>query len=286
MNEIGTRIYHLRDYRCMTNRELAGRIGISESQLSRIERGKTATVSSDILTGLSREFKVSADYILGLSPTKENSHVLSELRLSEAACEKLVRREIDGETLSRLMEQKEFESVVRLSRAYFTDVYAEGTAYRNTILEVGASFLRDHAAETDHAEAVRVKAGDVVHAKTRDHEIEFTQIQRLMKKALAGAKAQYEQEQAEHDPALKRRFATQQFAARLREIAEEVHAAEGTEEEKLDRLTDRMMDEIQHKCGLPDWAAKPLKPIYKRIIRATGKTGQKTEDEAEIDAVE
>ena len=250
MNEIGTRIYHLRDYRCMTKRELAGRLGISESQLSRIESGKTATVSSDILTGLAKEFNVSADYILGLSPTKENSHVLSELRLSEAACEKLVRREIDGETLSRLMEQKEFESIVRLSRAYFTDVYAEGTAYRNAILDVGASFLRDHAEETDNAEAVRVKASDVAHAKTRDHEIVLSQIQRLMKKTLAGAKAQYESEQADHDPALKRRIANQQFAARLREIAEEVHATEGTEEEKLDHLTDRLMDEIQHKSGL------------------------------------
>lgn len=133
MNKIGTRIYHLRDYRCMTNRELAGRIGISESQLSRIERGKTATVSSDILTGLSREFQVSADYILGLSPTKENSHVLSELRLSEAACEKLVRRKIDGETLSRLMEQKEFESIVTLvkGRKYI------GSPFKYSFTDVG-----------------------------------------------------------------------------------------------------------------------------------------------------
>ena len=94
MKSVGERIQNLRDYRNMTIRALAAKLGISESQLSRIESGRTATVSSDILTGLAKAFDVSADYILGLSPLKDNSHILSELRLSEAACEKLVRREV------------------------------------------------------------------------------------------------------------------------------------------------------------------------------------------------
>lgn len=55
MNEIGKRIGDLRDYRNMTKRELASRLDISESQLSRIESGKTATISSDILIGLAKE---------------------------------------------------------------------------------------------------------------------------------------------------------------------------------------------------------------------------------------
>lgn len=36
-------------------------------QLSRIISGETKTVSNDILIGLANEFKISADYILGLS---------------------------------------------------------------------------------------------------------------------------------------------------------------------------------------------------------------------------
>lgn len=91
MRTIGDRIRDLREMRFWTKRELAARLGISESQLSRIERGKTAKVSSDILIGLANEFDVSSDYILGLSPAKENSHILSKLRLSEIACEKLIR---------------------------------------------------------------------------------------------------------------------------------------------------------------------------------------------------
>ena len=274
MKTIGERIQGLRELRFLKKRELAERLGISESQLSRIENGKTATVSSDILTRLAREFDVSADYILGLSPTKDNSHILSELRLSETACEKLIRREVDGETLSRLMEQDRFGDVIKLSRAYFSDIYAEGVSYRNAILDSSASFLREHAEETEHPDAVRIKANDIVHAKTRDHEIELTQIQTLMRRILAEAKTQYEQERAEQDPALKRRIAGQAFSARLREIAEEVNTTQETEEEKLDRVTDRVLEEAQAANGLPDWTARLLKPIYKRIIRSTGKAKQ------------
>ena len=133
---------------------------------------------------------------------------------------------------------------MKLARAYFTDLYTEGVGYRNAIPDSTASFLRDHAEETEHPEAVRQKAGDVVHAKTRDHEIELTQIQALTGKILADAKAQYEREQTEDDPALKRRIANQAFSARPREIAEEIHAVEGGEEEKLDRLTNRVVEEI------------------------------------------
>lgn len=269
MKTIGERIQGLRELRFLKKRELAERLGISESQLSRIENGKTATVNSDILTRLARELDVSADYILGLSPTQNNNHTLSELRLSEAACEKLIRREVDGETLSRLMEQDRFGDVIKLSRAYFSDIYAEGVSYRNAILDSSASFLREHAEETEHPDAVRIKANDIMHAKTRDHEIELTQIQALVRKVLADAKAQYEKEK--QDPALKRKIAGQEFSARLREISEEVYAMEGTEEEKLDRLTDRVLEDVEKQTGLSGRTAKLLKPIYKRIIQKSGR---------------
>ena len=172
------------------------------------------------------------------------------------------------------MEQDRFGEMIKLSRGYFTDIYAEGVSYRNAALNFGASFLRDHAEETAHPEAVRSKANDVLQARTRDHEIELSQIQTLMRRILAEAKTQYERESTEQDPALKRRIAGQAFSARLREIAEEVNAAQETEEEKLDRVADRVLEEAQAANGLPDWTARLLKPIYKRIIRSTGKAKQ------------
>ena len=48
-------------------RNLRKKLGVSASQLSRIVSGETRTVSSDILIGVAKEFKVSTDYLLGLS---------------------------------------------------------------------------------------------------------------------------------------------------------------------------------------------------------------------------
>ena len=275
MKSIGTRIQEQRELCFWTKRELAERLGISESQLSRIENGKTATVSSDILAGLARAFDVSSDYLLGLSPIPDHSHILAELHLSEAACEKLVRRSVDGETLSRLIEHEDFGTFTRLARAYFADTYAEGVSFRNAILDSGASFLRDHADETEDPEAVREKANDIARAKTGSHEIELTQLHALSKRILKDAKAQYDKERAEHDPALRRRIAGEAFSNRLREISEEVYAMKGTEDERLDRLTDRVLEDVEQQIGLSSWASKLLKPVYKKIIRSAGQDKRK-----------
>ena len=63
----GQRISDLCNGNHITQKELAEKIGVSASQLSRIVSGETRTVSSDILIGVAKEFKVSTDYILGLS---------------------------------------------------------------------------------------------------------------------------------------------------------------------------------------------------------------------------
>lgn len=54
----------------ITKSELARRLGISPSQISRIINEETKTISSEILIALAKEFHVSADYILGLTDEK------------------------------------------------------------------------------------------------------------------------------------------------------------------------------------------------------------------------
>lgn len=108
MKSIGDRIIDLRESKMMTQKELAKILGITAGQLSRIEKEITPTLNSEILIKLTKEFDVSADYILGLTPVQTNNHELSELHLTEKACEKLIKHEIDGDTLSRLMEHEHF----------------------------------------------------------------------------------------------------------------------------------------------------------------------------------
>lgn len=52
--------------------ELARRLNVTPSQISRIVNEETKTISSDILIALAKEFDVSADYILGLTDKKSN----------------------------------------------------------------------------------------------------------------------------------------------------------------------------------------------------------------------
>lgn len=67
--------------------------------MSRIVSGETRTVSSDILIGVAKEFKVSTDYILGLSTVSvRKSCDISELGLSEEAADlfqRLVKKMIE-----------------------------------------------------------------------------------------------------------------------------------------------------------------------------------------------
>ena len=82
---------------------------LASSQLSRIENGETKNISGDILVKLAKEFRVSTDYILGLTTVSvPESYDISELGLSEEAIKGLVIGAVDVEILNRLMEHKSF----------------------------------------------------------------------------------------------------------------------------------------------------------------------------------
>lgn len=61
----GERIVKLCEKQQISQRELARRIGVTSSQISRILKGETKTINSDMLMALAQEFGVSTDYILG-----------------------------------------------------------------------------------------------------------------------------------------------------------------------------------------------------------------------------
>lgn len=66
----GQIIMSLCDEMGITRSELARRLEVSPSQISRIINEETKTISSEILIALVKEFHVSADYILGLTDEK------------------------------------------------------------------------------------------------------------------------------------------------------------------------------------------------------------------------
>ena len=63
--DIGQRIRELREQRDIKQEKLAEILNINKATLSRIERGETKTVGSDILMKLAEYFGVSLDFLVG-----------------------------------------------------------------------------------------------------------------------------------------------------------------------------------------------------------------------------
>lgn len=117
----GQRISDLCNGNHIKQKELAEKIGVSASQLSRIVSGETKTVSSDILIGVAKEFHVSTD----------------------EAVRGLVTGAVDVQILNRLLEHRNFPRLIDLIRIYFQDTAAKGIMARNQFIEMATASLSD-----------------------------------------------------------------------------------------------------------------------------------------------
>ena len=183
----GQRISDLCNGNHITQKELAEKIGVSASQLSRIVSGETRTVSSDILIGVAKEFKVSTDYILGLSTVSvRKSYDISELGLSEGAVRGLVTGAVDVQILNRLLEHRNFPKLIDLIRIYFQDTAAKGITARNQLIEIATASLSDLMKEHPEHRAEAKQDLQLLNAqKMGEHEAEknvFLAILRDIKK--------------------------------------------------------------------------------------------------------
>ena len=162
----GQRISDLCNGNHITQKELAEKIGVSASQLSRIVSGETRTVSSDILIGVAKEFKVSTDYILGLSTVSvRKSYDISELGLSEGAVRGLVTGAVDVQILNRLLEHRNFP---------------KGIMARNQLIEMATASLSDLMKEHPEHRAEAKQDLQFLNAqKMGEHEAEIEKIKNV-----------------------------------------------------------------------------------------------------------
>ena len=188
--DIARRITELREEHDWKKTELARRLGISHSQVSRIESGETETLSSDILIRLAEVFDVSADYLLGLTDmrTKKNLDI-AQLDISEEAAIQLASGKLDLGMLSRLLEHKEFAKVLFLMRAYLDNRLEIGNMARNEMID----FMTDMAGEWCKSRPKKQK--EVQHdmsylsaQKLCTHEAELEKIKNLFMKILRDVK--------------------------------------------------------------------------------------------------
>ncbi len=175
---VGERIADLRSLKGWNQKELANRMELAPSQLSRIENGETKNISGDILIKLAKEFRVSADYILGLTTVSvPKSYDISELGLSEGAVKGLATGAVDVEILNRLLEHKSFPRLISLIRIYFQDTTARGIMARNQVIDMATSSISDlMKSNPEHRGEARQDMQFLTAQKIGEHEAEIEKI--------------------------------------------------------------------------------------------------------------
>ena len=151
-----------------TQKEFADFLGISTAQLRRYEKDAEQSIRSDLLIRIA---DVSVDYLLGLTPLTQNTHALQHLHLTTNACEKLIRGEINGDTLSRMMEHDHFVKLIFETEAYFNDTRKEAITITNEITQYGTAMMRKYAHKTKYPDRV-YSAADELLRQTVDAEKE------------------------------------------------------------------------------------------------------------------
>ena len=142
--KIRDRIKDLMKSKKITQAELAVRIGISESSLSRFISGQTDKLGDESIIRIARVFNVSTDFLLGEvdAPDRLNYDV-SELGLSVQAARNLYTHKVNPMVVTALLEHPEFANTTYLISRYLDDELAKGFAAQNQLYATAAEMLSE-----------------------------------------------------------------------------------------------------------------------------------------------
>ena len=195
--DVRKRIVDVMRERKMTQRELALRIDVNESTISRFLSGKTEKLSEESVIRIARVFNVSTDFILGTTviPDKKN-YDISELGLSVEAAKNLYTGKVNNDVVNRLLENPRFATVTYMIAQYLDDTLAGGYAAQNQmyatlssmLLEMNKTSAAVQAARTANAMKVPTYQAD----QTTIQNTFMTVVKEIKKEAgsdLAAAKA-------------------------------------------------------------------------------------------------
>lgn len=180
---IRDRIQDLMKQHKMPQAELAARIGMTESSLSRFVSGKTDKLGDENIIRIARVFNVSTDFLLGETdePDRKNYDV-SELGLSVQAARNLYSGKVNAAVINRLLENPRFAETTYLVSRYFDDELAAGFAAQNQLYASVAEMLKGTPA------AVR----DVKKLQTPVYQADLTAIQNSFMASVRAVKAEME----------------------------------------------------------------------------------------------
>ena len=137
----------LRD-RGMSQAELAEKIGMSESSLSRYLSGQTDKLSTDNIVSIARVFEVTTDFLLCLTDIPfTTNYDIEKLGLTVKAAEKLLRRKVNPETVSHLIETQGFNQLILQLDVALRGTYDAGYMFMTEMFQNARNLFSDYAQE-------------------------------------------------------------------------------------------------------------------------------------------
>ena len=171
----------------MSQAELAEKIGLSESALSRYLSGQTDKLSADNIVSIARVFDVATDFLLCLTDIPFTTNFdIEKLGLSVKAAEKLLRRKVNPETVSHLIETQGFNLLIQQLDAAQRGTYDAGYIYMTEMLKNMGGLLSDYAAENpEDRHAVKKVIEDMRALQAVPRQTELAGIEDAMRQIVA-----------------------------------------------------------------------------------------------------
>ncbi len=157
------RIQDLIKNRKITQAELAEKVGLSNSALSRYLQGGTKNLGDGYIIQIAKYFEVSTDFLLGETdiPDRKN-YDIEELGLSAESAKLLYTGKVDASVLNQLIEHPRFPQLLLLLTRYRDETMIAGTNAMNQVLTFSRSLLIGQAKlHPEDTEAAREAAKDL-----------------------------------------------------------------------------------------------------------------------------
>ena len=190
----------------ITQAELAGIIGLSESALSRYLKGQTQMLGDGYIIKIAKHFNVSTDFLLGETdiPDRKN-YDIEELGLSAESAKLLYTGKIDSGILNLLIENPKFAHLIRLLALYKDETMLDGiraanqnyTFLRSLLIGQARFHPEDAATATDLAQKISDLKTPPVSADTDAIRTVFMQIVADIKASAAAESKKYQAATAE-----------------------------------------------------------------------------------------
>ena len=178
----------------ITQAELAGIIGLSESALSRYLKGQTEMLGDGYIIKIAKHFNVSTDFLLGETdiPDRKN-YDIEELGISSGAAKLFYTGRLDSHVLNLLLENPHFPQLLALLARYQKEIVRSGIAAMNQQLTFINSLLLTQAeSNPDNAGAATQVAADLRDVRMQVINADTTAIQNLFMLIVRDIKVQGE----------------------------------------------------------------------------------------------